>query len=60
MRFSSFYEGSHTFTREDVVEINGHGATVLRMILKEVIRAGPGWRSRGVYPASFFKWAYRS
>ncbi|NMA92790.1 MAG: tRNA uridine-5-carboxymethylaminomethyl(34) synthesis GTPase MnmE [Firmicutes bacterium] len=51
----SFMKAPHTFTREDVVEINGHGgATVLRMILKEVIRAG----ARLAEPGEFTRRAF--
>lgn len=37
----SFMKAPHTYTREDTVEINCHsGVYTLRMILKEVLRAG--------------------
>ena len=51
----SFMKGPHTFTREDVVEINGHGGAMsLRMILKEVLLAG----ARAAEPGEFTKRAF--
>ena len=49
----SFMKAPHTFTREDIVEINGHsGAMALRMILKDVYKRqkfdkiiAPKWRN---------------
>ncbi len=51
----SFMKKPHTFTREDVVEINGHGGAIsLRMILKEVLLAG----ARVAEPGEFTKRAF--
>ncbi|HHX87150.1 MAG TPA: tRNA uridine-5-carboxymethylaminomethyl(34) synthesis GTPase MnmE, partial [Firmicutes bacterium] len=51
----SFMKAPYTFTREDIVEINGHsGAMALRMILKEVLTAG----ARAAEPGEFTKRAF--
>lgn len=53
----SFMKGPHTFTREDIVEINGHGgAMVLRMVLGEVLAAG----ARVAEPGEFTRRAFLS
>lgn len=51
----SFMKAPHTFTREDIVEINGHsGAMALRMILKEVLKGG----ARAAEPGEFTRRAF--
>ncbi len=51
----SFMRAPHTFTREDVVEINGHSGTMaLRMIFKEVLIAG----ARAAEPGEFTRRAF--
>ena len=55
-------KGPHSYTAEDVVEINCHGGVVvMKKVLEAVFKAGatpaePG----GIYKESIFEWKDRS
>jgi len=47
----SFMKAPHTYTREDVVEINCHsGYLLLARVLEIILNQGPGWPNPGNLP----------